>query len=335
MKEAKRNWRFLFFIALSILLLLAGCSSSSTTQSSEKGSLAGETNSKDKGKPTIGMITINQEALFFTEMVKGAQKAAEKAGVKLIVFNPNNDAVKQNNAVEDFINQGVDAVIINAIDTNGIVPAMEKASQAGIPVISVDSIVDSKAVNVQIGVDNRKASQELGVFFNDYAKKNLKGKVKMGVVGALNSTIQVDRQDGFIETVKKTPDLKVVDIVDGQNVQEKALTAAENLLIGNPDLHAVFATGEPAFIGLAAAIKSQQKEKSVKLFGWDLSKQIIEGIDAGWVQGVIQQHPDKYGEESVNSAVKLIHKESVPKDLAVPATIVTKENVDQFRESFK
>jgi ribose transport system substrate-binding protein len=309
-------------VVLGVLLILSGCSSSQG--SSGDGS----------DKPTIGLVTINQEAYFFTETVK-AQKAADDLGGELIVNNPNNDAIKQNDAIQNFVNQGVDAIIVNAIDTKGIVPAMEEAARANIPVISVDSVVDSDAVSVQIGVDNAESSKELGDFFNEYAKDNMKEAVKMGVVGALNSTIQVSRQDAFLDTVKQTPDLKVVNIVDGQNVQQKAMSSAENLMIGHPELNALFATGEPALIGLAGAVKSQNKEDSVKIFGWDLSKQVIEGIEEGWVEGVVQQHPDEYGSEAVKAAVKLANKEEVEKNISVPVTIVTKDNVDEFKGLFK
>lgn len=316
--------RFLSLISLLILvaLVMAGCSDSGS----------GSADNGDEDKMTVGMVIINQEALFFTQMVEGAQAKADELGIELAIYNANNDPVKQNNAIQDFVSEGVDAIIVNAIDTNGIIPAMQDADKAGIPVISVDSIVEDESVSVQIGVDNRKASEELAAYFNEFAPGHWDGEVQLGVVGALNSTIQVNRQDGFTETVEN---VNIVNIVDGENVQEKALTASESLFTGNPDLHAVFATGEPALIGATSAVRSQGKEDDILMFGWDLSQQAVEGIDEGWVEAVVQQHPEEYGSTAVQYALDLSEGNEVDSFVDVPATIVTSDNVDDFRSLFE
>ncbi|RSK55644.1 substrate-binding domain-containing protein [Bacillus canaveralius] len=315
-----------------LLLFLAACGQVDDTSGSTK---PGGDSSKDDGI-TIAMTVINQEALFFTDMVKGAEKAADELGVNFTVFNANNDTVAQHNSVEDFISSGADAIIVNAIDSKGMESVVEQAKEAGIHIISVDSVIESDAVDVQIGVDNYESSVELGEYFNDYLKSEWDGKsVKLGTVGALNSEIQIKREDGFKDTVSGNDNLQIVNTVDGENVQEKALAASENLLTGSPDLTFAFATGEPAFIGMVSAVRSQKAEDRVKLFGWDLSKQVIEGIDEGFVEAVLQQHPYEFGSEAVKAAKKLIDGEKVEKQLNVPVTIVTKDNVDEFRGSFE
>lgn len=319
----KGKAKALLLVMLGVLMVLAGCSSNS-----------GSSGSSSK-KITVGLVTINTEAYFFTESIKGAQKEAKSLGVNLLVDNPNNDPVKQSNDIENLVNQGVDAIIVDSIDVKGVIPAMEKAAKAKIPVISIDAIVNSKAVSTQIGVDNAKSSEQLGEYFNNYVKKNMKEPVRMGVVGALNSFIQVNRQNAFLNTVKKTPSLKIINIVDGKNVQQTAMNASQNQMIGHPEMNTAFATGEPALIGLAAAVKSQHKENKIAVFGWDLSKQAIDGIDQGWVKAVVQQHPEQFGSEGVKAAVKLAKKQTVPKTINAPVTIVTKSNVDQFRNLFK
>ncbi|MRG88141.1 substrate-binding domain-containing protein [Salinibacillus xinjiangensis] len=321
--------------------ILGACNSESTTEkSNQDGSNSTESETTESGsegdnKLTIGMTVINQEALFFTEMVKGAEAKAEELGVELNVYNANNNQVDQNNAVENFISEGVDAIIVNAIDPGALNPVVEKVEEAGISLISVDSVIEHEAVDVQIGVDNSEESVRMGEYFNEFKEEHWGDKeVKLGIVSALNAPIQVNRQDSFLETVE-SDSVEVVDIVDGENVQEKALTASENLFISNPDLDAVFVTGEPAYIGAVSAVNSQGKQDSVKLFGWDLSPQVVQGIDQGYVESVIQQHPDKYGEEAVKSAVSLINGEEVESLIGVPATIVTEDNVDDFRSLFE
>ena len=82
-------------------------------------SLALSVGSASAQQPTFALVQINQQALFFTQMNDGAQKAAEKAGAKLVIFNANNDPAAQNNAIETYIQQKVNGLIVVAIDVNG------------------------------------------------------------------------------------------------------------------------------------------------------------------------------------------------------------------------
>lgn len=325
----KRTIIYLFAV---LVLLLGACSSGDGETKEENTS----NNGSDGDKPTIAMSIINQEALFFTEMLKGAEAKAEELGVNFTVFNANNNEVDQYNSIENFISEGVDAIIINAIDAGALIPVVEKAEEEGIVIISVDSVIEHETVDSQIGVDNKESSKVLGEYFNEYAAENWGDKEpQLGVVGALNAAIQVIRQDSFLETVESGSNANLVNIVDGENVQEKALKAAENLLTADADLDAIFLAGEPAYIGAVSAVRSQGKEDSIKLFGWDLSPQVVQGIDDGFVEAVLHQHSDKYGEEAVKAAFDIINGEEVDSLIDVPATIVTKENIDEYRDLFE
>lgn len=291
--------------------------------------------SASAAEKTFALVQINQQALFFNQMNEGAQKAADAAGAKLVIFNANNDPAAQNSAVETYIQQKVDGLAVVAIDVNGIMPAVQQAAAAGIPVVAIDAILPEGPQKAQIGVDNAKAGADIGKFFLDYAKSDMGGKVKYGVVGALNSFIQNVRQEGFEKTVKGVEGITTAGVVDGQNIQDNALAAAENLITGNPDMNAVYATGEPALMGAIAAVESQGKQADVKIFGWDLTAQAIAGIDAGYVTAVIQQDPSAMGAAAVDALKKVSDGGSVEKTIAVPITIVTKANVEPYRAVFK
>lgn len=284
---------------------------------------------------TIALVQINQQALFFTQMNEGAQKAADAAGVKLVIFNANNDPAAQNNAIETYIQQKVDGIVVVAIDTNGIMPAVNAAAAAGIPVTAVDAVLPAGPQKAQIGVDNEGAGKAMGEFFNKYVADSMGGKAKLGIVGALNSTIQNIRQKGFEDVVKTNAGVANAGVVDGRNVQDSALSAAESLITANPDLNAIYATGEPALLGAVAAVESQGKQDQIKVFGWDLTAQAIKGIDTGYVVGVVQQDPAGMGAAAVDALVKITKGETVPATIPVPITIVTKDNVEPYRAVFK
>lgn len=281
--------------------------------------------------PTFALVQINQQALYFNQMNAGAEAAAKKAGAKLVIYNANNDPAAQNNAIETYIEQKVQGIIVDAIDVNGIVPAVQEAAKAGIPVIAVDAILPPGPQKAQVGVDNGKAGADMAVFL----EKAMPAGGKLGIVGALNSAIQNLRQKGFEDKIKASGKFPVVNVVDGRNIQDNAMSAAENLLTGNPDLAVVYATGEPAMVGTVAAVESQGREDSVKVVGWDLTAESIKGIDAGYVLGVVQQDPAAMGAAAVDALMKLHAGKTIEKEINVPVTIVTKANVEPYRAVFK
>jgi len=280
---------------------------------------------------TLALIQINQQAQFFTEMNKGAKAQAKKKGHKMVIYNANNDPTAQNNAIETYIQQGIDGLIVVAIDTNGIMPAVIQAANAGIPVAAVDAILPDGPQITQVGVNNYGAGVLIANDFLKYVDRNFGGSAKIGIVGALNSTIQNVRQKGFTDTLAKNKKVKIVGIVDGRNISEKAMGAAENLFTANPSMNAVYATGEPALVGAIAATEAQGLEKDIKIFGWDLTSHSINGIERGYVISVIQQSPFNMGVYAVDALDSTIKGGSVPRIVDVPVTLVTKSNVSQFK----
>ena len=162
-------------------------------------------------KKKFALVQINQQALFFNQMNEGAQKAADAAGVELVIFNANNDPAAQNSAIETYIQEGVDGIAIVAIDVNGIMPAVDQAAAAGIPVVAIDAILpeDGKQSAV-IGVDNGKAGADLGAYFVEYATGACGGKlwvVGSAEIATLNSStvtsVSADQWAGY----ERLPDL--------------------------------------------------------------------------------------------------------------------------------
>lgn len=284
---------------------------------------------------TYALVQYNQQVSFFTDITRGAQQAAEASGDTLLVFDANNSAQAQDSAFDTYIQQGVDGIIVVSVDQNGIMPAVRAASDAGIPVVAVDGILPEGPQAVQISVDNYAAGKLIGEYYVDYVKKNYGGSASLGVVGALNSDLQNMRQKGFDDAVNPAGVAETLGVVDGRNIQDQALSAGENLLTGNPTMQTIYATGEPALIGAIAATQSQGRAGDVKIFGWDLSAQAVQAIDEGFLVAVVQQDPFQEGVEAVEALGTITSGGTVEKSIQVPVTIVTPENVDQFRTLFQ
>ncbi|OZE80913.1 ABC transporter substrate-binding protein [Rhodococcus sp. 15-649-1-2] len=322
-------------IGAVVALTLAGCDSAAPSDSASGGDAAAsaipgpsrvaETCEGKTGTLKVGLVTINLQALFFNQINSAAQKVADDAGVDLQIISGNDDSVTQANAFDNLIASNVDAIIVAAIDTDGIKPSISKAAAAGIPVVAVDAVVDDPGVSTQVGTANEQGGIQIGETLTELSG----GTGTVGIVGALNSTIQLERQKGFTDTVSASG-MTVGTVVDGRNIQENAQTAAENLLTGNPDMEYVYATGEPALIGLVAAVNSQSAQDRVQAVGWDLSDQAVSALNAGWLKGVVQQNTFDFGYESMNAAIDLGCGRSAPADIPVPTQIVTPDNVDDY-----
>ncbi|WP_152186733.1 substrate-binding domain-containing protein, partial [Segeticoccus rhizosphaerae] len=214
--------------------------------------------------------------------------------------------------------------------SNGTNPAIDAARKQGVKIISVDTNIGKEHYDSFVGVDNGKAAQQFGRYMlkNGFAKGT-----KYGVVDARNSEIQNLREDKFKEVVNAAG-ATFTQAVSGENQNEKAATAAENLLTAQQDLDFVYTTGTPATLGATSVLSGHSSDRP-KVVGWDLSKEIIKGIDDGIVQAVVQQDSNGEGVESVKEMKRLIDGEKAKGEIIIPITIVTKDNVDQFRALYK
>ena len=176
-----------------------------------------------------------------------------------MIFNANNDPAAQNNAIETYIAEGVDGIIVVAIDVNGVMPAVQQAADAGIPVVAVDAILPDGPAQEPDRRRQRGRGRRDRQVLPRLRQEDMGGSAKIGIVGALNSFIQNQRQKGFEDTVKSNADVTIAGVVDGRNIQDNALAAAENLITGNPDMTAVYATGEPALVGAVAAVEARAR----------------------------------------------------------------------------
>jgi ribose transport system substrate-binding protein len=310
-------------VVAMLAVSLAGCAGTDTDDGADGGEAI-----------KVGLVQINQQAIFFNQMNEGAQEAADEAGVDLTIYNANDDPAKQNEAIDNFVTQGFDAIVIVAIDVEGVKPALQDAAAAGVKIVAVDAVVEDDSVLCQVGVDNEAAGEEIGQFVVDYMADNDITDKNIGVIGALNSFIQNLRLDGF-KSVVEADGAKITQTVDGQNQQEEAMAAAENLFTAQADTTLFYTTGEPAMVGAVAAARSQDRTGDVKLFGWDLTAEVIRGIDDGFVVGVVQQDPKTEGYEAVLACKALVEGDSVEPFIDVPIVIVTSKNVEDYRAIFE
>jgi len=281
-------------------------------------------------KPAKHAIAVIPKGLahFYWQAVRaGAKSACDEFGYQMYWNGPERetDRERQIQIVEDFMVQKVDGIVLAPLDRKTLVPTLEKLAQAKIPVVIVDSGIDSSNYICFAATDNYQG----GVLAARRMGKILDGKGKIAVIKYIQgSGSTTDRENGFIDTIKKEfPGIQIADTKYGQDTVETALAATEDLLTRNQDLQGLFACNVSTAVGAFQALQSQ-KRTEVKMVGFDAEKALIDGLNAGKIDSLVVQNPFKMGYEGVKAIVMTIKGQPVPKKIDTGVNLITRENQD-------
>lgn len=317
--------RILLVFSLILIMVATACGGSATGQQTKE------------EKVTVAFTTITLADRFFVRLNNGMEARAKELGIELVLQNPDGDPTSQFSAVENFIAQGTDVIIVDPLDPNGIMPAIEKAKAANIPIMAVDEVLAGvKSIDAAVGDDNFGVGKELGQKLLAYMDANGVDKASIGVIQTIDAPIENTRLAGFQEVVEANSErMAIVGRYDAKFSVDEAAKGGEDLITANPDLNFFYGTGGNYLIGALAAIKSQGAEDRIKLIGWDLSAQLIEAMEQGIYIEAAEQNAAGIGAKSMDIALKLAKGEPVERDNFVPVTYVTKENVNDFRAEYQ
>ena len=257
------------------------------------------------GKVKIGLITKTETNPFFVKMKEGAQKEADAAGAELITAAGKNDGdnASQVTAIENMIQQGVKGILLVPSDTKAIIPAVKKARDAGILVITLDTPLDPQdAADALFATDNKKA----GILIGQYAKAAMAGKPAKIATMDLNPGITVGdlRHNGFLEGFGiKEGDPSIVCSQFTQGDQTKGQTAMETCLQKDSGINLVYTINEPAALGAYNALKNAGKEKDVVIVSVDGGCTGTQAVKDGKIAATSQQYPLKMASLGVAAVV--------------------------------
>ena len=300
--------------ALPLALLLAAGTAAAPSQAEAK---------------TVCFVTFSLQVAYFQSSVAGGERAAEELGVELVVLDPQADAGRQVTLFEDCIARGVDAIVVDPIESGSLGGVIDEAGAQGIPIAVLDTPIDSPHVITNVGVPQFEASREFGQFVAGYIIGAMGGEAKIGIMLA-STEVQLLRRDGFLEALKAVPGAEIVATGDGRNILERATAEAEDMLTANPDINVIYATGDPQLQGGLAAAASQGID--VAFFGWDdIPEPFIAPLEDGRIVGFLKQEPDVGGEMAVRFLVQHLDGEEVPARFTYNPAVVTSFNLDQFR----
>ncbi len=284
------------------------------------------------GAPRIAFVMKTANNPFFIEMQKGAEAEAKKLGVTLIVQAAERevDVEKQMQIVENLIQTKVAALCVTPSGSREIVPAINKANSANIPVVIVDTRVDAKALSDAngkvasfIGSDNYEGGKLAG----ERIAKQLGGKGKVAVLEGIPGHETGDsRLKGFRDALKATPGIEIVASQTANWERDQGFNVFQNILQSHPDVQAVFACSDLMALGAIEAIAAAKKTGQIIVIGFDASDEARKAVLNGTMDATVAQSPATMGATAVENAYHLIKGEPVKAEVVVPIKLITKEN---------
>jgi ribose transport system substrate-binding protein len=267
---------------------------------------------------------------FFVQIAHGAEARAKQINdkVKFTSLSSNYDVNNQTNQIDNFLSSNVNLILLGAADSKGIAPAVMRAKQAGVTVVAVDVGAEG-GVDATVTSNNKQAGTKDGV----YVAERLKGKGQIVIVNGPPVTAVTDRVAGFLEEIKKHPDLKVIS--QDQNAggsRDGGLRVMSDLLTAFPHIDAVFAINDPTAIGSDLAAKQAQR-KDFFIVGVDGSPDIVPFLKDpnSLIAATAAQDPYLMAEEAVKIGYEIMEGKKPKEDpTLIPVGLITKENVDRY-----
>jgi ribose transport system substrate-binding protein len=276
----------------------------------------------------IGFSQANSAEPWRTAMNNSMKaEAARHAEIELLpIADAQQDNAKQVADVENFLQQGIDLLIISPNEAKPLTAVVKKAWNGGngIPVIVLDRDISEPTYTMHIGADNK----EIGRMAGKFIVETLGGKGNMVEIWGLKGSPPAwDRHNGMMEEVKKAPGIKIVADCYGDWLREKGRQQFESVLPAQPKIDLVYAHNDPMAIGAFLGAQAVGREKAIKFVGIDALSTPDGGIKAV-MDGKLAAtflYPN-CGKEAIQNALKILNKEPFEKKVVLPTATITKEN---------
>lgn len=275
---------------------------------------------------TIGASLLTLQNPFFKVIGDELTREAALHGYDTLVVSADNDVARQSNQVKDFIVKKCAAIVLSPADSKSIVPVIQEANAAGIPVFTVDIPCNEPGVKIatQISTDNFGGGRKAGEAMIEALGKQ-GGKV--GVLDLKQVESCILRVKGFKEVIEAhnaaNPGgkIEIVAELDGGGAKDKGYKAAEDILQAQPDLRGIFAINDPSALGARAALEKAGKAERVLIVGFDGQPEGKQAIREGKIFADPIQFPDKMGAEIARAVVRHSKGEILPSQTLIPTEL--------------
>ncbi|WP_461106136.1 ABC transporter substrate-binding protein [Tessaracoccus terricola] len=276
---------------------------------------------------SIGLMVQDMSNPFFAAMSKGAEDAAAELGATLNVQDAQLDLANQSDQIDAFIQQGVDLVVISAVDEDGIAPSIERAHAAGMIVIAVDTpAVGADAVVMTDAI-------EAGEVACSYLFEAMGGSGNILIVDGTPIQTIIDRITGCENVLENYPDINVVGHQSSNNDRASGLDVTTDMLTANGDVQGIFGMNDPSALGAVLAVMQAGRGDEIQVVGIDGSPEAVGELqqDGSPFIASATQNPAEMVRQAVEIAQKIVDGETLDETtVLIPSVIVTRDNVGEY-----
>lgn len=279
-------------------------------------------------KPTIAFFVKNVTNPFWKACRIGAEKAAKELGVNMELVAPTkpDNIEEQTRLVEDWIVKKPDAFAFVPVDYKALVPSIQKANKAGMPVIIYCNDMSDVEKVTFVGSNDELFEYEMCKYL--FSSMGGKGKVVHidGVPAAFTAQM---RKKGFDRAVKESPGIEVLASQPGQYRRLPASQVFENLMQRFPQIDAVVSANDDMAVGIVEALHAAGRGGKTKVVGIDGIPDAIQAIAEGKMFATADYSGHDQGYLAMQASVRHLRGEKIPKEILLPVFIIDKGNVDK------
>jgi len=246
---------------------------------------------------------------------------AAKLGVKkLLTTNAQSQLPKQIADIQDMLAQGAQVLIVAPLNSTGLEPALQAAKAKGVPVVTVDRKLDGATSCTDYLTFIGSDFTEQGKRAADQLIKVTEGKGKVAILlGSPGNNVTTQRTKGFVDQVKaEAPGMQIVAQQTGDFSRDKGQSVTEQIIQSQPDLTAIYAENDEMALGAVTALKAAGKTpgKDVKVVSIDGTRNAVQGIVDGSINGVIESNP-RFGPLAFKAVQDLMSGSPVSENIVI------------------
>ena len=275
----------------------------------------------------IGLMVQDMSNPFFSAMDKGAKEAAAKIGATLNTQDAQLDLANQNTQIDAFIQQGVNLIVISAVDEAGIEPAIQRAREAGVIVIAVDTPAHGADAVIMTN------AVQAGEKSCDYLFQQMGGQGQVLLVDGTPIQTIIDRITGCRNVAKNYPGIKIVGQQASKNDRASGLAVTTDMLTAHPDVTGIFGMNDPSALGAVLAVEQADKSSQIKVTGVDGSPEAVAELkrEGSPFIGTATQNPAEMVRQAVQVAQGMVAgKPPAEKTILIPSVLVTRDTVKDY-----
>lgn len=305
--------RLLLVLALLLSLALAACGDDEETEATPEPT--------EEQAVTLGLAVSTLQNPFFVSLRDGAQTAADRLGVELVVKDAADDIETQKTQIQELIDANVSAILINPVDGDGIVPAIEAANEANIPVLTIDRSATGGEIVSHVASDNLAG----GRMAAEYLAESLGGSGKVIELEGIPGTSAAEaRGAGFNEAIAEAEGIEVIARETANFNREEGQTVFAALLEEYEEIDGVFAHNDEMILGAIEAAKAADRAGDILFVGFDAIEDAVAAVESGDLLATIAQQPAEMGRLGVEAAVDYLNGTEIPESVPVDLALITK-----------